>query len=227
MHFGVIGSSWPRWAWENADFPETHWDKLFLPSTLQKLQELQARAAVVSSLGTLQDDDSDLEGTAVQVRPYPYPSHPSLLCAPALGMSDVSLGSSRPRNGTKMCGFNMATPLSVGWVGKGTAFAMADILQGQGKAGFLQARAQSGARAYKNCPLAISLGATSPWLWNTSRDGDSPPPWAAVPAPWHLTQKRPGHFPCDLSSSLQTKLLSANKPKGNDCFLKVNQSEPE
>ncbi|XP_015726776.1 zinc finger protein DZIP1L [Coturnix japonica] len=33
-----------------------------------KLQELQARAAVVSSLGTLQDDDSDLEGTAVQTK---------------------------------------------------------------------------------------------------------------------------------------------------------------
>uniref|UniRef100_G1MUH3 C2H2-type domain-containing protein n=1 Tax=Meleagris gallopavo TaxID=9103 RepID=G1MUH3_MELGA len=78
-----------------------------------KLQELQARAAVVSSLGTLQDDDSELERTAVQ---------------------------------------------------------------DQGKAGFLQAQG-------------------------------------------------PGHFPCDLSSSLQTKLLSANKPKGNDCFLKVNQSE--
>ncbi|XP_031452418.1 zinc finger protein DZIP1L [Phasianus colchicus] len=33
-----------------------------------KLQELQARAAVVSSLGTLQDDDSELERTAVQTK---------------------------------------------------------------------------------------------------------------------------------------------------------------
>ncbi|OXB83450.1 UNVERIFIED_CONTAM: hypothetical protein H355_006297, partial [Colinus virginianus] len=32
----------------------------------RKLQELQTRAAVVSSLGTLQDDDSELESTAVQ-----------------------------------------------------------------------------------------------------------------------------------------------------------------
>lgn len=85
----------------NAEFPETHWDKQFLPSTLQKLQELQARAAVVSSLGTLQDDDSELERTAVQVSSCPCPSHPSPLCAPALGMSGVSLGSSEPRNGTR------------------------------------------------------------------------------------------------------------------------------
>ncbi|XP_072200681.1 cilium assembly protein DZIP1L [Excalfactoria chinensis] len=33
-----------------------------------KLQEIQAKATVVSSLGTLQDDDSDLEGTAVQTK---------------------------------------------------------------------------------------------------------------------------------------------------------------
>ncbi|XP_065604226.1 cilium assembly protein DZIP1L [Cyrtonyx montezumae] len=34
----------------------------------RKLQELQTRAAVVSSLGTLQDDDSELERTAVQTK---------------------------------------------------------------------------------------------------------------------------------------------------------------
>lgn len=68
-----------------------------------KLQELQARTGVVSSLGTLQDDDSELERTAVRVSPCPYPSHPSPLCAPALGMSGVSLvlGSSKSRNWTR------------------------------------------------------------------------------------------------------------------------------
>ena len=49
----------------------------------------------------------------------------------------------------------MATTLSVGWVGKGTAFTMADILQDQGKAGFLQAKGQSGAHACKKCPLTL------------------------------------------------------------------------
>ncbi|XP_042676693.1 zinc finger protein DZIP1L isoform X2 [Centrocercus urophasianus] len=222
-----------------------------------KLQELQAKAAVVSNLGTLQDDDSDLEMTAVQVSMHPCPSHPSPLCASALSTSRVSLGRSKPRNGTRKVpghamvpnhasslelsgsslhgkafkapnkhfamhqlpscpvkkGFDMATSLSVEWVGKGTAFKMADVLQDQGKAEFLQAQGQSGAHACKNCPLTVFFSATSPWFWNTCRDGDSPSPWAAVPTPWHLAQKRPGHFSCDLSSSLQTKLLSANKPK--------------
>jgi len=32
-------------------------------------------------------------------------------------------------------------------------------------------------------PITTSLSATSPWLWNTSRDGDPTAPWAAVPMP--------------------------------------------
>ena len=33
------------------------------------------------------------------------------------------------------------------------------------------------------CPLPTSLSATSPWFWNTSRDGDPTTPRAAVPVP--------------------------------------------
>lgn len=40
-----------------------------------------------------------------------------------------------------------------------------------------------------------------------------------------MTQKRPGHFPCDLSSSLQTKLLSANKPKVTQQLTRAVVSE--
>ena len=34
-------------------------------------------------------------------------------------------------------------------------------------------------------PTAMSLSATSPWFWSTSRDGDPTTPWAAVPLPDH------------------------------------------
>ena len=33
------------------------------------------------------------------------------------------------------------------------------------------------------CPPTTSLSATSPQLWDTSRDGDPTTPWAAVPLP--------------------------------------------